>query len=129
MKSVLPSRTSRIVRPGNDTRNPRTTVSTSGSSGMRESSSKITQSANASCVRRQKKSAAEGFSPGTSSGHELRQGKSRGSHDTGHAQNLLIFFFCNRRNNQPDIFKELQFAHHRIGPQLVKSNLPRQAFH
>src|ERR1700680_4624300 len=36
MKSVLPRRTSRMVRPGKEARNPRTTVSTSGSSGMME---------------------------------------------------------------------------------------------
>ena len=36
LKSVFPSRTSRIARPDNDARNPRTTVSTSGSSGMGE---------------------------------------------------------------------------------------------
>src|SRR5882762_8328432 len=40
MKSVLPRRTSRIVRPGKEARNPRTTVSTSGSSGTGESNYK-----------------------------------------------------------------------------------------
>src|ERR1700730_549477 len=136
IKSVLPRRTSRMVLPGNEARNPRTTVSTSGSSGMTESTSKIAQSSSAGWVKsvklsRQKRNwqpvSAKDLhkSPVTKS----RQRQPRRRHNSGHSQNLLVFLFRNRGNNQPHIFQELQFAHRRVRSQFVEGNLAWQAFH
>src|SRR5882757_6436 len=89
-KSDLPRRTSRIVRPGNDARNPRTTVSTSGSSGI-VAARKIAHPGRTIIQSRVLRT-------------ELRQRKAGSRDNACHAQDLLVFLFGDERNNQADIF-------------------------
>ena len=42
---------------------------------------------------------------------ELRQREPRSRDNAGHSQDFLIFLFRDGRNNQTDIFQELQLAH------------------
>src|ERR1700722_10125077 len=119
-KSVLPKRTSAMTRPGRDKRSPRTTVSTSGSSGM-SSHNKNKTIANSlrleaakgenSCRTKTEIQVIDSFHGSRVTGHESRQRQSRSRDNPRHPQNLLIFFFRDLRNDQAHVLQKLDFTY------------------